>query len=1166
MPDPFSFPDPFDRIGLYPRSRPQAAFPPLDEADTESAIQKLTRGTLGTLGYIGSTLDKLTGARAIRGAMGGKPRELLSVIPGSDVLGATKEEDTVHGEDLLRSLGYDPSQGNWAERNLVGPGLEIALDPGTWAGGIGALTKLGKAAARTGTGTKGLLASVKAGERSIHPLAAMAERVVPGSQKAAVSGLEGAGRLAGKVNVGVRRISPTLAAVEDRLVAPVARKAELVRRSLFDPPSGPVPEELMQAEHREMFPKRQAAMQAIDEREIDLRTHLQQVMKETGLTQPQAYRFIRQMAEKVPTSLPEGQASPRLGSEAVDILGQLKESIGAEGVPGFIGPSYQPHLLERLGHEVHPDLYAHGPSRAPALEGLVREVTDIGREEPIAAELAAGVKSDELSDVTKLGYLMRQRTKTKGGGPGFLGGSKTKPFGTTHPSLIRREDPLRDWYGGTTAIQDLMTANLAGANRSWSRKQINEYLLADQLGRLAAHGVANVPPAELARLRRKAVAMQRSLKAVPKANVLGVPTGDLLDRLGHLPDAAQASTLGRVTDALPEATPYFDPDPIRAATVRAKRAIKSTTGADAQIGMIRRSAPLAQGLETDVPIPEVLRRARMDTDVGVQRALRALGVTPEAEASFLEARRQALGPGFPEQAPPVLDEGRALRDLLRQYNMPAEQAAAATRAITGWQLPEALKPIVGDLDALQNWWKTGVYSLWPASLGRNIGTGYEENLIEAGMWPWNPMYGRAAKIRAGVPVQTGIPEFEHLTPEAQRHALLREAYPRGIIGGVQGDISERVGAVGSGKFGLQAGTPDPLGAVSGYGDLGRQMGTSLRTKGIRGLGDVPTIMRAAGNLAEERLRLPEYMHLRATGHTPDVARSVVKRTHFEYPALTDFEQNVMKRIAPFYTYSRFNLPKQVQRAVQRPGVVGGPIRFSGVNQQEGEYVPEYLRSGLALPLGSDVVGPGTARYLSSLGLPVEEALGRLKIGQTPQETLGKTAESFLGLLRPELRMALEGATGRQFFTGRDLADLHVGKVESLGGLLDEDSGRLAAQLITGTPFSRAVSTANRVLDERKYAGGPVHAAVSLGIPLLSGVRISDVDLEKWRAIDARNQLERELQAAQHVKESKDYFVPRDVRAEVSPEEAYALRAYAALKQRAKAAQEEKRRVGVRIGG
>jgi hypothetical protein len=1152
---------------MYPRSRPQVAYPPLDEADTESAISKLTRGTLGTLGYVGSTLDKLTGARAIRGALGGKPRELLSVIPGSDVVGATKEEDTVHGEDLLRSLGYDPSQGNWAERNLVGPGLEIALDPATYAGGIGALTKLGKGAAKTGTGTKGLLASVKAGERSIHPLAAMAERVVPGSQKAAVAGLEGAGRLAGKVNVGVRRISPTLAAVEDRLVAPVARKAELVRRSLFDPASGPVPEELMQAEHREMFPKRQAAMQAIDEREIDLRTHLQQVMKETGLTQPQAYRFIRQMAEKVPTSLPEGQASPRLGSEAVDILGQLKESIGAEGVPGFIGPSYQPHLLERLGHEVHPDLYAHGPSRVPALEGLVREVTDIGRDEPRAAELAAGVKSAALQD-PRIDYLMRQRTKTKGGGPGFLGGTKTKPFGTQHPSFLRREKALTDWLGGTTAIGDLMTANLAGANRSWGRKQINEYLLADQLGRLAAQGSTQIGPEELARITRNAVGMQRLLRGVPKANVLGVPTGDLLDRLGHLPGAAQASTLGRVTDALPEATPYFDPDPIRAATVRAKRAIKSTTGADAQIGMIRRSAPLAQGLETDVPVPEVLRRAKMDTDVGVRRALRAVGVTPEAEASFLEARRQALGPGFPEQAPPVLDEGRALRDLLRQYNMPAEQAAAATRSITGWQLPEALKPVVGGLDALQNWWKTGVYSLWPASLGRNIGTGYEENLIEAGMWPWNPMYGRAAKIRAGVPVQTGIPEFEHLTPEAQRHALLREAYPRGIIGGVQGDISERVGAVGSGKFRLQAGAPDPLGAVSGYGDLARQMGTSLRTKGLKGLGDVPTIMRAAGNLAEERLRLPEYMHLRATGHTPDVARSVVKRTHFEYPALTDFEQNVMKRIAPFYTYSRFNLPKQVQRAVQRPGVVGGPIRFSGVNQQEGEYVPEYLRSGLALPLGSDVVGPGTARYLSSLGLPVEEALGRLKIGQTPQETLGKTAESFLGLLRPELRMALEGATGRQFFTGRDLADLHVGKVESLGGLLDEDSGRLAAQLITGTPFSRAVSTANRVLDERKYAGGPVHAAVSLGIPLLSGVRISDVDLEKWRAIDARNQLERELAASPNIRTSKDYYADKKARAagEITPEEAFALRLNAALKQRAREANEQQKRVGVRVGG
>jgi hypothetical protein len=72
------------------------------------------------LGYVGSTLDKLFGARAIRGVAAGRYKETLSAIPGSDTIGLTKPEDAVSMDDLL---------GSSARR---GPGKLIADDPRKW--------------------------------------------------------------------------------------------------------------------------------------------------------------------------------------------------------------------------------------------------------------------------------------------------------------------------------------------------------------------------------------------------------------------------------------------------------------------------------------------------------------------------------------------------------------------------------------------------------------------------------------------------------------------------------------------------------------------------------------------------------------------------------------------------------------------------------------------------------------------------------------------------------------------------------------------------------------------------------------------------------------------------------------------------------------------------
>lgn len=119
--------------------------PEVDQSGT--GIGNVLNPVLSGIGYVGSTLDKVFGGRAVRAAVdtlfgsGQHSGDIASIIPFSDTLGLTSPEEAVSGSQLLaNTTGYDPSQGNWVERNLVGPAAEIALDPSTWLGGVGALT------------------------------------------------------------------------------------------------------------------------------------------------------------------------------------------------------------------------------------------------------------------------------------------------------------------------------------------------------------------------------------------------------------------------------------------------------------------------------------------------------------------------------------------------------------------------------------------------------------------------------------------------------------------------------------------------------------------------------------------------------------------------------------------------------------------------------------------------------------------------------------------------------------------------------------------------------------------------------------------------------------------------------------------------------------------
>src|SRR5262245_2998892 len=174
-------------FGLLPPTQPRPIAPeqqratvpiqPLAPEEEASVLSRLGSGALGGLSYIGRSLGKAFGGRAIRGLLGGNPRELASIIPFSDLLGITDPEQEVFGSQLL---GGNEETSFLSPQGIGGLGLDILLDPATYLTfGTSALTPLGRAAKQAGVLPKtitGRIAGLGAGTEELATLARQTAR------------------------------------------------------------------------------------------------------------------------------------------------------------------------------------------------------------------------------------------------------------------------------------------------------------------------------------------------------------------------------------------------------------------------------------------------------------------------------------------------------------------------------------------------------------------------------------------------------------------------------------------------------------------------------------------------------------------------------------------------------------------------------------------------------------------------------------------------------------------------------------------------------------------------------------------------------------------------------------------------------------------------------
>jgi hypothetical protein len=245
--------------------------------------------------------------------------------------------------------------------------------------------------------------------------------------------------------------------------------------------------------------------------------------------------------------------------------------------------------------------------------------------------------------------------------------------------------------------------------------------------------------------------------------------------------------------------------------------------------------------------------------------------------------------------------------------------------------------------------------------------------------------------------------------------------------------------------------------------------------------------------SELRLRFSAFMDgMQKYGDT-GAAMDQVHLLHFDYADLSDAEQWV-RRVVPFYTWTRRNVPAQLRALVMQPGKLQ---RFMYANEEFQNYfaaegdeswlnqvLPEYIDTQDGFVSKFKFLDNNVGAYLR---LPFEDVnkLFGVKGAPRPKELLAS--------LGPAITTPIELLSGKDIATGRPLDALGSGKVETLGNLFPQ-AGTLQRILAAGAGVSKqlGLDLPNIGFTEAQENKGLISALTLLGIPQAVGLGLSAV--------------------------------------------------------------------------
>jgi hypothetical protein len=247
------------------------------------------------------------------------------------------------------------------------------------------------------------------------------------------------------------------------------------------------------------------------------------------------------------------------------------------------------------------------------------------------------------------------------------------------------------------------------------------------------------------------------------------------------------------------------------------------------------------------------------------------------------------------------------------------------------------------------------------------------------------------------------------------------------------------GVIGEGQYG---------------GDIARTLEKQLgfnQSTGVKRFAEVTAgtdnpILRAGfkvGQELEDNARVALFFDQLKKGKSYDEAGRHVQKYLFDYGDLSPFERGVAKRVMPFYTWSRKNIPLQLESLVMHPDKVN-KINLAKNNiesQAEVPYedqVPSYIQESMPIYLPGSPKGQATAIGLANL-VPIADLQVFTKYFNTESAPdiiekgkLSNAASTVMAGVNPWLKAPIEYVTNYDFFRKKNIEEFKGQKADMLG--------------------------------------------------------------------------------------------------------------------------------------
>jgi hypothetical protein len=196
---------------------------------------------------------------------------------------------------------------------------------------------------------------------------------------------------------------------------------------------------------------------------------------------------------------------------------------------------------------------------------------------------------------------------------------------------------------------------------------------------------------------------------------------------------------------------------------------------------------------------------------------------------------------------------------------------------------------------------------------------------------------------------------------------------------------------------------------------------TVKTAGL-GTEAIPfKVARGVGQFIEHGQKATAYVTALGKGMGIDDALRIAEKAGFDYRALTSFESQIMRRIVPFYSFTRKNIELQLKTLGENPQRINQVLSFfenigETISPEEKEKLPNFIKQALGVKLGK--TPEGLTKYISSFGTPIE-AFTQL-FSENP-------VLNAISQMNPLIKVPIEIGMGKDSFRQTDLKDTYDAK-------------------------------------------------------------------------------------------------------------------------------------------